>query len=582
MISFEDAKEKALKRIGETDSVKILSATEKQKFQVPGNIEAWIVESEVSNNGLGQSIEFLIVFRDEGFPLVLPKIFLSPNSYNQFKNLPHVQSDHIVCAFSDAAQPDPSRPDDVIAELIKQAKRIIEDGISKKNYKDFEDEFVAYWDRTYEKNEKSLGAALLVTQTDLHETFNVILLTRPIGLIDVIIHQGEDDAKRFLDVLTRFKNEFNELTGFYVGELPGLEYPPFALTNRDTFALIKKFDEGKYSSLISFLNKKKSYKCVLFSKTINRKKVYFGWLYKSPIVFRNGFRPGTISSFQALSTFQSNDLVSRFNTEELTPARLAKRSGGTAESTQPKIFTIAGIGSIGSNLIPFLNSLNEPEFRLIDPEILAIENIGRHLLGFSEVSRFKTKAIQDYIQLKKPTQAVSTREESIITTVKNDLTYLNSSDFIFVALGKMTIEKWLASLVKAKTIQVPICFLWVEPYLAGGHCILLDPDEHKFDEYFNSNGLFSFNAIHEDEYLSNNPLLSLKEAGCQTDYIPYSATNVVVFLGALFPYLLQSIRTGLSGSSSISWIGDLKAVQNLGIKISEMGLKHNYGSIIKH
>src|SRR5690606_1258972 len=107
--------------------------------------------------------------------------------------------------------------------------------------------------------------------------------------------------------------------------------------------------------------------------------------------------------------------------------------------------------------------------------------------------------------------------------------FINESDYIFIAIGESNIESWLADAVNKGLIIKPIFFVWVEPYLLGGHCIFITPENNNYESYFDKNGFFKFNVI--GDYKNKN--LSLKEAGCQSNYTPYSSNNIQLFLGHL-------------------------------------------------
>lgn len=296
---------------------------------------------------------------------------------------------------------------------------------------------------------------------------------------------------------------------------------------------------------------------------------------------RNGFRPNTLKPFQVFSTFQSHEYVDRISTETFTPERLENRSSGYNTPKHEKSFLIAGVGSIGSNLVYFLNSMDSPQFKIIDKDKLQIENIKRHLLGFEHVGKFKTEAIKDYILNKNPLQKVCTRRDSIIDIVLNEEDFLNSSDYIFVSIGKNNIDDWLCTALSDGLILKPMFIIWVEPYLCGGHCIYLHPSDSDHQKFY-ENELFKFNVIDSEEYINTSHKFSLKEAGCQTSFIPYSGSNVVSFLSAVFPVIKSVIDNQLTKSSSFTWLGNIDILNDKQIKISKYYKNKKNGTLIKH
>lgn len=266
---------------------------------------------------------------------------------------------------------------------------------------------------------------------------------------------------------------------------------------------------------------------------------------------------------------------------EKSKERLENRTSGMRTQENEKSFLIAGVGSIGSNLIHFLNSMNSPEFRLVDSDNIRLENIQRHLLGFGDIGNYKTKAIKDYLLKNNPLQKVSTKEISIVDIARNEADYINDIDYVFIAIGKANIDNWVCQSIKDGIITKPVFIIWVEPYLCGGHCLYLHPSNPEFEKYF-ENDFFKFNVIDSVEYKSGDGKLSLREAGCQTTYVPYSGTNVISFISSLFPYISSIIDFNKTESKSFSWLGNLEVINEMGIKISNYYSDKNEGTIIEH
>jgi hypothetical protein len=261
-----------------------------------------------------------------------------------------------------------------------------------------------------------------------------------------------------------------------------------------------------------------------------------------------------------------------------TNQRLIKRSSGDIAQPVVKKFVVAGVGSIGSNLIHYLNSIQAVEFKFIDPDSLELENIGRHYLGFNYLNWKKTKALKDYLTSSSPIQKVETREKSIFQVVNDELEFINESDFLFVAIGESNIETWIANAINKGLIVKPTFFIWVEPYLLGGHCIFINPKNSNYATYFAKDDLFKFNIIGNYE----NDVLSLKEAGCQSNYTPYSSNNIQIFLGNIYPKILKILDSNDADSKSFTWIGDKGIAEKLNIELSEYSLKYESNTLIEN
>jgi len=311
------------------------------------------------------------------------------------------------------------------------------------------------------------------------------------------------------------------------------------------------------------------------------KTYLFGWFHKSINTFVKGFRPGALKHFDVISTVQSNENVERITTDVFTKERLENRTSGMVDQNIEQTFLIAGVGSIGSNLIYFLNSMNSPSFKLIDNDEIKLENINRHLLGFEYIGYYKTKAIKEFLLKNNPIQKVSTKESSIVDIINNETDYVNEADYIFISIGKANIDNWICQSLKDRILKKPIFFIWVEPFLSGGHCIYLHPSNPEFEKFFDDD-FFKFNVIDRIEYKLGNKNLSLREVGCQTTYIPYSGANVISFISTLFPFISSIIDYNKTESVAYTWLGNTSEVKKIGIKISDLYENKIIGAITEH
>src|SRR5690348_16221314 len=128
MIDFGRARAEALKWIRRIENVRVLNYSEIPSW--PKSFEVWEVDTEISHENSLHGIQFHLIFLED-FPLSIPKVFLSEASFADFKYLPHTQSDRFICTYPDSARSDPDQPGQVVEEVIRKAKQIIVDGLSK-------------------------------------------------------------------------------------------------------------------------------------------------------------------------------------------------------------------------------------------------------------------------------------------------------------------------------------------------------------------------------------------------------------------------------------------------------------------
>ena len=74
----------------------------------------------------------------------------------------------------------------------------------------------------------------------------------------------------------------------------------------------------------------------------------------------------------------------------------------------------------------------------------------------------------------------------------------------------------------------------------------------------------------------------MKEAGCQTSYMPYPISNVILFLSQLFPTIIDTIFNKHQESNSYTWFGTQDVLCNKGVKISNYGNSHRPGDFVRN
>ena len=567
MMNKLESKALVLEQLSLIENVRVLDGLENKKLGFLSEHEIWEINTEILIRSKIFPVVFHISFQNH-FPTEIPKIYLSPDTYEKVKYIPHVGTNRLVCTFDSAiVSTNVMDPFGIVIECLHRAKEIITDGLNKVNNNDFLIEFKAYWEEIYEN--ESHPRQLLSIINELKETDEpqLICLNSPFNSYRYILHKSDSLADQVKSILPEYRIDFTEVSVFYLKTNP-FNIPPFHYRNRDVFDLVKQYNADQIDDFKRFINRKAYPKLVICKKFINEKEYIFGWFHKPISTTRKGFRPGSFTPFSMFSELQANELVDRISTDILTPERLERRTSGLLNQKHYS-FSIAGLGSIGSNLLNLLNSFSFPEFHLVDDDFLRIENIGRHFLGFSFVNKVKTLALKNYLQAANPLQKVFTKEKSIIDVIEQNPDFINETDYLFVCIGKVNIDLWLCNALKYKTLQIPVFFIWVEPYLCGGHCLYLHPSNPDFEQYFDE-GFFIKNIIPKEIYKEGKIDFSLRETGCQTTYIPYSSNNVISFLSSLFPFICSIIDKGSMKSTSYTWRGNLVELEELSIYNSDL------------
>lgn len=574
----KDAKQIAFEKLSKIDNVRIISSDECKKLGFDPVFDLWEVVTEISVNEHLFPITIYLYF-STCFPAEIPKVYLSTETYNKVKYIPHVDNKKLVCTFdNEVIQVNQADPFGIINECINRAKSILLAGLHKVNLADFITEFKAYWEESYDNETKPKHIISLIDKLDEEDELKLVCLDKALKDYKYILHKDDKISLIFKDFLTEYGIKFKEVNAFQLNDFPLYE-PPFNFSNRKILEILSSYSNSQLEQFKLFINKNQYPKLIVTKKIINENNYIFGWFHRFLNTNKKGFRDGSISPLHVFNTFQANDYVERISTETFTHNRLENRTTGEIES-QIINFAVAGLGSIGSNLLYFLNSFNLPSFRLIDDDFLKIENINRHFLGFSYINQFKTLALKNFLKTSNPIQDIQTKEISIIKVITDDPNFVNSCDYLFSCIGNFNIESWLFNAIGNKLIKIPVFFIWVEPYLVGGHCLYLHPNDPKIEKYF-EDGLFVNNIISNNVYNSMEIQFTKREAGCQTTFTPYSSANVISFLSQLFPSICSLIESKTEKSTSFTWVGNIEKIKQLGVPISKFAENSNAGQLIQ-
>jgi hypothetical protein len=528
--------------------------------------EEWHVELEILGPDRTLTLEVKVKPTPE-FPLKLPYIYLSTDDVTMLGFPPNVNSRGEICTYDRSTSlPDPSRPAEVLLDCIGKARRILEAGVNNPDEASYDAEFIAYWECAYPE-EPSVDRQVLSLHPDKDPVTNPPLYVRPsqpIGGFTSILHTGKAQFRPLETYLTSHGISFQEIPTFFAGELQRLR-PPFALRGDSETSLLA--EQGLTEAFENYVRSRPSLVIITFTRTIQGRTLLLGWRHESATK-----RTGHSANRHGRRFPQragDHELLTRLSPVAFSIPRLRQRTSADLAEVQPargKSVLIAGLGSVGSNLIPLLEAANFEEYRLVDPDTLSIDNIKRHLLGFSKVGLPKVEGVRDYLVDRNPLVCVETRKESLATVVREDPEFLNAADYHFFCTGDTNTELWIAAQLSKAPWRRPSFFIWLEPYLAGGHCIYCAPDGNVNWEALYAGEEYSFNVISPDEYRGRT--FARREAGCQVSFTPYSNATVRRFLSDLFPVLLEVLENG-SNSLRATWLGDKESIQRLGIALSD-------------
>ena len=528
------------------DSIK--AALAEAGFSLLGG-EGVRVEGQLRNGALVS----MTLVAPSGFPYELPEFKLDKNMLSDYGRLPHVGPTGLVCAFDrETNTPNPSNPEGQVVMVLERTLDILSDGVEGKNKGDYLDEFLAYW--SYGQD-AMLPIYSLVEELD-DEPRLLSVYASELGSKHIFICKNVDEALSLAQRVGDCKTETDILKCLYLPLADPIEYP-FPETHREWFDAIKSDAKNHelYEKFIQSSDRQRS--VIAFSCPYPDGRRVFAAFGHTGLPSVKGFRKGKTPLQIALSKI-GNDKVVRYEYVDMSQSRLFTR-GGVGKVSSMKACVI-GCGSIGSHLVDTLISCGVEEFVLVDNQKLSVENIARHLCGFSEIGETKVEAIKRRIVADNPNIRCDALYKNANTLIDNHPEEISASDYVFVTAGIYPLEAHIVDTALQLGLNTKIVLMWVEPYAIAGHALVLNSPQDVQAKMFDQSGRFLAAIV------ANPESLFKREAGCQSTYVPYSGLDVKSFLGDFIRSLMNGLLDG--HNYHFAWYGAISRCGLYGATVS--------------
>jgi molybdopterin/thiamine biosynthesis adenylyltransferase len=409
---------------------------------------------EIEINGVLSSFYFGV---KKSFPLSLPYIYLVP--WDAFGILPHVETDGYVCY----AQEEGSvlNSEDIAGlthESLSMAVQVVMDGLSGKNHRDFIDEFGAYWDRL----NKVKDITSIVSPGDQVKKVHLYKALYKAKSGTRYLADDNGSFRKFLRLPDH--DIWKHYPAIYIPLKPGTIITPPHPTKFWDVSEIRKiiFDNlgpDQRFQLLSFIVKPHPEEVVLLGlpKTADGVTLFGinfkGVNHEHPL--KDGGRAGEIIPLT----------VTRRDREYLLPR------GGSNLALREKRVLLLGCGSVGGFIANELTRAGILRLTVLDKEVLAYENLFRHVLGRKCVGKNKVDGIKEDIEGRLKFVEVTPIPLSLEDAVESGKIKVGDFDLIISALGNVTVELAFNKHVHGID-SPPVIFTWLEPYGIGGHAVL--------------------------------------------------------------------------------------------------------------
>ncbi len=545
-----------------------------------GFFKTWEIEFSFWENDNEYSTSLLICFKDT-FPITFPKVYLSDSFFSKIGWIPHLDIDAkgrpFICVFDEnESQILPGSEFQIIQIAIDSAKREIRNGVSGRNHIDYINEFQAYWQRRYDGEPKPKKGFLFIGQPQSGSVLEAFHLKQPYGKYDFLVFSGTSESEAFKTNILQFLGvDYWKIKVFYLGNISSIKSPPYCINSKELLGLIQKECSSVFDLLQEEYNNDPNnvYVFAHIIAEVNR-NVFIGWQLPKTgkKAIRRRWRVFKVGTYE----------VNRLIVDEYSEERLLLRTAGVDNiGKMVNKICFAGLGSVGSHLLDYYKDFNFTQISLIDSETLTLENIKRHILGIDSIGLYKVEALAKYLTNNIPETSIDVKKDDILDFLSQE-NVNNQSDLFVIAIGREMVERQIRKFIYDRKLNIPVLFIWVEPYISAGHALYL-PSLSKEDIEIElcENGLFTKNLIDRSEYLKSNELLFKNEAGCQGTYVPYSGYSVKQFIYGINSWLNKQIENPSKNACSITWIGNIDIIKKMSIKIAPEMVDKSTGELVE-
>lgn len=504
---------------------------------------------------LGETLALTCELTDT-FPYEFPIVRLTEESYNRISPLPHVDFETGICTFDkQICFPNWKAPESIIADSIKKAQLILQEGLTGSNTEDYIDEFGSYW--------AVEAVGVVESICEFGDLPSVFCIYYPRDEDKAYLGNTKEDLDAYLNkvgIKKRYLKDYYECL-YLPLSIP--IFPPFPKTNLEMYNLLQA--DPVISSFYNKELKKRLPQPIFVSFSIKNERRYLQlFLHTKVDPGYNGFRRGHMPACVAYARDSLKNPIYKLCIDDMRQQRIFTRGGSGVTDTINKI-AILGCGSVGGYLSEALSERGVSSFVLVDNEKLGSENIARHLCGHKYIGKDKVLAIKDKLCKHNPNVEIVTYQQNAFNFVEKHVDVLNSCDLIFLATANVPLEYKIMQLVQENMIHKPVVMLWVEPYIAAGHALIIQKPQDVFEELFTEEFDFKYNI------LKNGEMFSKKESGCQSTYIPYGAFELKRYIYDFLGYYFgEVVKKEKQGNYHYMWSGDIEYVKSLGGCIADI------------
>ena len=479
------------------------------------------------------------------FPDEVPVAYLPAWDEVYLKN-PHVEKDGFICTIPDFAAIDSDDPVGLVHYVFDDCQRILQGTRAS----DFQAEFSSYWNHSAPKPEQELviidPAERLTTPFPAVFTKNYIYVASSIDRINRWVSNRRGEA-------SDFKSDENGVVIRLRAPLVPENYPN---TLAELVALAENSDEDASRRIKKHISMASNKGLALLVQAEGNGVVLGGIIFNGLGLSRidstkltHGFRLGTVPPdllIKRAGERIGTSGVIRSPVERVDHQWIHSR-GGDGRDLSEKSVVVIGCGSLGGYVAHLLSRAGIGRLTLTDNDVLAWDNLGRHVLGAAAIGNYKARALARELAQQMPHLEITGIAKDWRDGLFENPELFAGKDLVVSTVAEWRCERPLNDLVR-KTGMPPVLFGWLEPYAVAGHCLTVASDGGCFECGANEFGYFSKAVAQFDK-----PPFAKEPGGC-TYYQHYGPIALMPVASIIAAAVVDTLLRPTTNSGLTTWI----------------------------
>jgi molybdopterin/thiamine biosynthesis adenylyltransferase len=479
-----------------------------------------------------------------------------------FLTWPHLESDGLICLLPDATPVDFTQALESTQLLLGSAVELIL-ALERGEYLDhFRQEFLTYWAQSGELGTKFYSILK-------GERLESRLIKSWVGETAVYVGESTSDVSGWLTNRFGSKPQFDRCDAalfLWLGEpLLPCEYPKnsqdmlFLVRRANAEALLRQLCSDspmRIPVVLGFLTEYGICLAGLMMYTSGAKSKH----HRSGPSMGNGFRANRAPALVRVNQFlASMGKVSPSMVERVDHDWVHGRGADTRQSVlKSSNVVIFGCGSLGSQVAHQLSMAGVGHLFLVDPQMLASSNTGRHHLGARFVNKPKATSLASELQADFPHLSIRGFQMEWREFHRVYFDYFNSCSLVISMTGDWNSEAFLNSQHLQSRDRQDVLYGWTEMQACAGQAVLVSAVGGCLACHFDASG----NA--ERQLTRPSGIAQPQEPACGAIFQPYGPVELSSTVGLISGLALNSLLLESKSSVHHMWKGSTVLLEEAG------------------